>query len=154
MDVAGSPAAIIEIWERVSDGALSFTREPDDKIAFDAPQGFRILIDLIEIGAGYTERIHATKPLYDGSVASVSDLLLLRAVTVVDRGSNGDVVDFQWLLSEVAKAGNFPEVDDEELEYLLKAVEPCLGQLGCLVVAALIGSKNTFAALRLLSPMK
>ena len=38
------------------------------------------------------------------SVASKSDLLRFRAVTVVDRGENGQVDDFRWLLSEVAKA--------------------------------------------------
>lgn len=83
----------------------------------------------------------------------MSDLLLLRAVTVVDRGSDGDVLDFQWLLSEVAKTGQFPEIDDGELEWLPKAVESCLGKLaGRLVVAALIGSSNSAAALRLLLP--
>lgn len=133
------------------DGACNFSLESDGHIAFDAPQGFRLRIDLLEIRGGCIERIHATEPLHGGSVASMSDLLLLRAVTVVDRGGNGDVLDFEWLLSEVAKMeDNFPGIDDEELEYLVKAVESCLGKLGCLVVAAIIGRNNAAAVLRLL----
>ncbi len=153
MDVAAPPDAIIDIWEGVLNGALNFSIESDDKIAFDAPQGFRLCVNLIEIGGGCIEQIHATEPLYDGSVASVSGLLLLRAVTVVDRGSGGDVLDFEWLLSEVAKTTAFLEVDDQELEVLLSAVESCLEKLGCLVVAAIIGSNNAAASLRLL-PLK
>ena len=151
MDVAAPSDALIDIWKGVNDGAQSFTLESDGKIAFDAPQGFRLHVDIIDLGDGPIERIHATEPLHDGSVASVSDLLLLRAVTVVDRGRDGDVLDFEWLLSEVAKTGQFPVIDDEELGYLLKAVESCLGKfVGRLVVAALIGSRNRAAASRLL----
>ncbi len=36
------------------------------------------------------------QPFYEGSVASKSDLLRLRAVAVVDRGSEGEVDDFRW----------------------------------------------------------
>ncbi|KIL95966.1 hypothetical protein FAVG1_00704 [Fusarium avenaceum] len=88
VDVAAPPEALIDIWEGVSAGAHSFSLEPDGKIAFDAPQGFRIRLDLIEIGNGCIERIHATEPFLGASVASKSDLLRLRAVTVVERGSD------------------------------------------------------------------
>lgn len=54
-------------------------------IAFDAPQGFRVRIDLIHVGQGFIERIHATESLFEASVASKSDLLRLRAVTVMER---------------------------------------------------------------------
>jgi hypothetical protein len=63
---------------------------------------FRSLIRLVrlELGNGCIERVHVAVPLYDGSVASMSDLLLLRAVTMVDRGAKGDITDFKWLLAE------------------------------------------------------
>jgi hypothetical protein len=47
VDVAAPPSALIQIWEAVSAGALNFSLESDGKIAFDAPQGFRVRIDLI-----------------------------------------------------------------------------------------------------------
>ena len=78
------------------------------------------------------------EPFYEGSVASMSDLLRLRAVTVVDRGSDGEMDDFRWLLSEVAKAGQLlPGLDDEELEVVSKAGVTCLGVLGRLVLLLL-----------------
>jgi hypothetical protein len=71
----------------------SFSLESDGKIAFDAPQGSRVRIDIIQIGGGCIDTIHATEPFHEGSVASKSDLLRLRAVTVVERGSDGEVDD-------------------------------------------------------------
>ena len=87
--------------------------------------------------AGYIERIHATQALGEGSLASVSDLLLLRAVTVVDRGSDGDILDFEWLLSRVTETDRLPVIDAEELNWLSRAMAICLGEVGCLVVAAI-----------------
>ena len=52
------------------------------------------------------------EPLFDGSVESMSDLLS-RAVTVIDRGGDGYIVDFKWLLAEVATKGQFPAGDSE-----------------------------------------
>lgn len=115
--------------------------------------GFRFYVDVIEIGGwGTIEQIHATKPLFDGCVASISDLLLLlRAVTVVNRGGEGDIWDFKWLLLKVVKQDCFPDIGDEELEDLCSAVELCLGKMGRLVVAAIIGSSNSNAAMMLLA---
>lgn len=150
VDVAAPPDVFINMREEISAGAPNFSLESDGKIAFDAPQGFRVQVNALEIGSGSIERIHATEPWYGGSVASMPDLLLLRAVTVVDRGGAGDVWDFRWLLGEVAKMGNFPAINDEELEILLAAAARCMGPLGRLVVVAILGANNEAAALRLL----
>jgi len=65
----------------------------------------------------------------------MSDLLKLRAVTVVDRGSGGEMDDFRWLLSEVAKAGQvLPGLNQEELEVVTEAGVSCLGVLDHLVL--------------------
>ena len=138
MDVAAPPACIIDIWEAVQNGAPGFSFESDGKIAFDAPQGFRVRLDVIQIGNGCVERIHVTEPYFEGSVASMSDLLRLRAVTVVDRGSDGEMDDFRWLLSEVANAGQvLPGLNQEELEVVTQAGVSCLGVLDRLVLFAL-----------------
>ncbi|PVI04330.1 hypothetical protein DM02DRAFT_716339 [Periconia macrospinosa] len=150
LDVAAPPEALQDIWGGVMDGTLNFKLESDGKIRFNAPQGFQVKLDLLELGADPINRIHATELFLDGSVASMSDLLLLRAVTVVDRGSKGDLLDFDWLLSKVVEIGNFPKIDNEEFEVLVEAVETRLGRLGRLLVAAFIGSINTAAAERLI----
>lgn len=138
MDVAAPLAVLIDIWEEVQAGAPNFSFESDGKIAFDAPHGFRVKINLLQIGEGCIERIHATEPSKKGSVASKSDLLRLRAVTVVDRGSDGEKEDFQWLLAEVANVGQMiPGLNQEELEVMSEAVVSCLGVVGRLVLDAI-----------------
>ena len=145
VDVAAPPNVLIDIWEGVSTGALNFSLESDGKIAFDAPQGFRIHMDLIEIQGGCIERIHAAEPFFEGSVASKSDLLRLRAVTVAERGSDGEVSDFQWLLWEVASAGTIlPGLNEEELGYI-KAGGSRLGRLDCLVLGAVLTDSDAAA---------
>lgn len=152
MDIACSAAAVCDILERVLNGALSFSYRCDGKIAYDSTFGFRLYVDVIEIGGfGDVERIRISEPLFDGCVASISDLLLLRATTLLNRKGTGDLLDFRWLLSKVVEHYSFPEIDGEELERLCSAVELCLGKLGILVVAAIIGSSNGNAALRLLA---
>ncbi|KAK4236197.1 hypothetical protein C8A03DRAFT_35926 [Achaetomium macrosporum] len=43
-------------------GVHNFSLEPNGKTAFDAPQGFHVIVDILEIGNGGVERIHATEP--------------------------------------------------------------------------------------------
>jgi hypothetical protein len=72
-------------------------------------------------------------------------------VTVVDRGSDGEVDDFRWPLSEVAREGQvLPALDHEELEYVSRAGESCLGRLGRLVLGAVLGANNSAVALHLI----
>ncbi|KAI2686256.1 hypothetical protein CBS147355_1743 [Penicillium roqueforti] len=104
VDVAAPSDVIHDIAKRVMDGAPNFSLEPDGKIIFDDSQGIRVRIDIIEIEDAI-ERIHVADPFFEGSVASMSDLLRLRAVTVAERGSDGEVADFRWLLSVLVKAG-------------------------------------------------
>jgi hypothetical protein len=113
--------AIQDIWQGLLDDKTpSFSLESDGGIAFDAPQGCRVRLDVIEIGQGCIERIFETEPFYEASVASKPDLLRLRAVTVVDRGSEGEVDDFRWLVWEVARLGEFlPRLDKQELDVVL-----------------------------------
>ena len=139
VDVAAPPSVLIQIWEGVQNGAQNFTFESDGKIVFDAPQGFRVHLDIIEIGSGCIEQIHVTEPFFEGAVASRSDLLRLRAVTVVDRGSDREMDDFRWLLSEVVRTGQFlPRLNAEELDVMDQAVVFCLGMLGRFVLFAVI----------------
>jgi hypothetical protein len=154
VDVAGPPSVLIQIWEGVSAGALNFSFESDGKIAFDAPKSsIRVRVNLIEIGNGCIERIHATESFFEGSVASMSDLLRLRAVTVVDRGSDGEIEDFRWLLSRVASKGQLlPELVKEDLENMVELLgESRLGKLDRLVLGALRSPRESAIAYRFMS---
>ncbi|KAL4778128.1 hypothetical protein BJX76DRAFT_352844 [Aspergillus varians] len=123
LDVAAPPNVLVDIWEGVTAGAPNFSIEPDGKISFDASQGFH----------------SRDEPFYEGSVASVSDLLRFRAMTVVDRGSDGDAADFRWLLSEVARVGQvLPGLNIEELEYIKEAGRSYLGRFDCLILFVIL----------------
>ena len=141
VDVAAPSDVIHDIAKRVLDGAPNFSLEPDGKIAYDASQAIRVRIDIIEIGDAI-ERIHVAEPFFEGSVASMSDLLRLRAVTVVERGSDGEVADFRWLLSELAKAGEIlPGLNVEELEYM-RGAGGRLGVVYCLLLYSLLQGED------------
>ncbi|KAL3484790.1 hypothetical protein BJX62DRAFT_248124 [Aspergillus germanicus] len=129
VNVAAPSNVLADIWESVTAGALNFSIEPDGKIAFDASQEFRDIV----------ERIHATEPFHEGSVASKSDLLRFRAMTVVDRGSDGEAADFRRLLSEVARVGQvLPGLSCLEMEYMREAGRSCLGRFDRLVLFAIL----------------
>jgi len=88
---------------------------------------------MIELGGGTVGHVHVAEKLLgllpDGYlVASMSDLLLLTAETVLWRGREGDTADLQRLLGEVAKQGRWILViAPEEIDVLVRAVEACLG---------------------------
>ncbi|WQF76570.1 hypothetical protein CDEST_01584 [Colletotrichum destructivum] len=150
VDVAAPPQVLLAVWEGAQAGG-PFSLESDGKIAFDAPQGFRVRIDLIEIGGGCIDVIHAATPFRGGSLASKSDLLRLRVKTVVERGSDGEVDDFRWLLRGVARERQvLPRLDDEEVENVVGAGGG-LGILDRLLLVAVLGAENGAAGLRLLN---
>ncbi|KAJ5683242.1 hypothetical protein N7462_006407 [Penicillium macrosclerotiorum] len=142
MDVAAPSDVIQDIYKRVIDGTLNFSLEPDGNIAFDSSQGIRVRVDIIEIGDAI-KKIHAIEPFFEGSVASMSDLLRLRAVTVVERGRDGEADDFRWLLAEVAKAVQLiPGLSQEELDYVREAGGSCLGGLDRLVLYSILQEED------------
>jgi hypothetical protein len=138
VDVAAPASVLTDILQGALDGVLGFSVESDGKVAFDASQGFRVKLDCLVLG-DVIERIRKRESFGEASLASMSDLLLLRAVTVADRGSDGDVLDFIWLLQRVVETGQFPQMDDEEQEWLRKALDRSLGKVGKFVYAAVLG---------------
>jgi len=71
--------ALTNLWEAVETGASGFSVKPDSKIAFHAPQGFRVRVDMVLIGDGCVEQIYETAPFYEGAVASMSDLVGIKS---------------------------------------------------------------------------
>lgn len=59
-------------------GVFNFNFESAGKIIFDVPQDFQIAIDFIAIGTGCIERICVAEIFYENSIASKSDLLMLK----------------------------------------------------------------------------
>ncbi|KAE8421282.1 hypothetical protein BDV36DRAFT_292475 [Aspergillus pseudocaelatus] len=143
VDVVAPMNVLLDIWTGVTAGTPEFTIEPDGTICFNAREGFPVRIDLIQIGDGPIDRIYNAEPFFEGSVASVSDLLRLRAMSFVDRGKFGDDVDFQWLLSEVARGGHIlPELDNEERAYIAEAGGSLLGRADQLALLGVLSERD------------
>lgn len=144
MDIAGPPNVLISLVEAVQVGTSWFSLEPDGTIAFHASHGFLVHIDLIQMGDGsdVIRAINATNPVHGASVASKSDLLWLRAATVVERGKISDLDDFLWLLYEIVKDGDLvPALGKQELDLVVETGAH-LGILDRLLLAAVIGDNN------------
>jgi hypothetical protein len=86
VDVAASAEAIIAFRQAIAREGSSFTISPCQTIEFDSRQGFRVSLELLQLGGGFVESIAAAEPCYNGFVASLADLILNRAETVVGRG--------------------------------------------------------------------
>ncbi|PON24680.1 hypothetical protein TGAM01_v206610 [Trichoderma gamsii] len=149
-DIFAPASVLIEIWKAIELGAAGFSFEDDGRIAFDSKQDFRIRVDLVEAGGEYINQIYATVPYFGASLASKADLLRLRATTIVERQDDGDMTDFRWLLEEVARDGeSLPTLTVKKIGDLL-AVGAQIGVLDRLILAAIMGTHNEDAALRLL----
>lgn len=150
IDIFVPAGVLIAIWKAIELGAAGFSFEDDGQIAFDSKQDFRIRVDLVEAGGEYVDKIYATVPYFGASLASKADLLRLRATTIIERQDDGDMADFRWLLEEVARDGeSLPTLNMKEIGDLLAAGEQ-IGELNRLVLAAIMGTHNENAALRLL----
>ncbi|KAG5987078.1 hypothetical protein E4U43_005243 [Claviceps pusilla] len=150
VDIAAPPNIIAQIWEAILNGATNFNIEADGQLAFDSPQGFIVRLDLIEIGAGFINRVVTAIPFLGGSLASKPDLLRLRALSAVDRGDFGELEDFKWLLYELAIGGILlPELDSAKRSAVI-AIAAQLGPFSRLVLVAILGMDNSDAGLSIL----
>ncbi|PSR97197.1 hypothetical protein BD289DRAFT_362709 [Coniella lustricola] len=150
LDIAAPPGPLIDILTAITAGAPSFNLEADGKISFNAPQGFKVKVDLIQVGDGCVKHLFETEPFLGGSVASKADLLRLRAITVVDRGGEGDVLDFLWLWSAMVREGQrLPWLDKEDLDWVVEAAVLCFPVVGKLALVAILDNNNSAIALQL-----
>lgn len=113
-------------------------------VEFNSRQGFEVKMELLELGGSFVESITTSVPFSDGLVASVVDLLLLRAVTVADRGNKRDVEDFKWLLEQMYETGStLPELGRTKLLELVEGVEAAkLTFSERILVAGLLSSQD------------
>jgi hypothetical protein len=89
--------AIINMWE-------GFHRDCDGTIKWDKcdPQQnklFEVTVELVEIGGPFVPRVPEVVGFGEGYVATLAELVRLRASTLVERGDASDHIDFVLLLS-------------------------------------------------------
>jgi hypothetical protein len=86
--------------------------------------------------------IAAHEPFYDGFTASRADLLALRGVTVADRGEDGDLLDFKFLLRTAVEKGSLLLQLDESMLAALRETAGKLSWVDALVLSDILREDN------------
>ncbi|KAF1923504.1 uncharacterized protein M421DRAFT_311469 [Didymella exigua CBS 183.55] len=95
VDVAASSSAIVYFQNAIASGTTQFKYEDTSQaIEFHSRQDFTVDLELVQLSGGFEDSVAAYETLHDGFIASRVDLLVLRGVTVADRGKDSDVLDF------------------------------------------------------------
>jgi hypothetical protein len=105
----------------VHSGATRFKINPTDTnetIEFSSRQDSIVTVEILQLGGPFVESINAVEPFLGGFVTSLADLLCRRAVTVANRGDDGDLADFYSLFELMVEKGLYIELGAERLELL------------------------------------
>jgi hypothetical protein len=110
-----------------------FHRDCDGTIKWDKCDSqnnklFEVIVELVEIGGPFVPQIPEVVGFGEGYVATLPELLRLRASTLVERGDESDHIDFGLLLSLTSKRKiKLLHLGEEELESMIEAVKMCEG---------------------------
>ncbi|KAF2181181.1 hypothetical protein K469DRAFT_590445, partial [Zopfia rhizophila CBS 207.26] len=143
VDVAATSEAILYFHGAIASGTTQFKcGDPSQTIEFHCSQDFIVHLELLRIGGGFVDSIAAYEPFRDGFIASRVGFLALRGVTVADRGEDGDLLDFKFLLRTTAGRGSIlPRLDWRTAE-ALKKVAGKLSWVDALVLSGILREDN------------
>ena len=143
VDVAATSEAILCFHDAIASGTTQFKcRDPSQTIEFRGSQDFVVRLELLQLGGGFVDSIAAHEPFYDGFIASRADLLALRGVTVADRGEDGDLLDFKFLLRTAVEKGSLLPQLDESMLAALKEATGKLSWVDALVLSGILREDN------------
>lgn len=120
LDFAAGEEAMDAFLQVVLARQNGFKYDDDGSIMFWSSLGFFVPVDLLILGGDLTESVNAVQKIESGIVASVPDLMLLRATTIEERGDSQDLDDFSDLMNLArAKSLRFRLLNQEEMEEFL-----------------------------------
>jgi hypothetical protein len=141
--VAASREAVLYFHDAIASGATQFEyKDSSQTIEFKSCQGFVVNLELLQFGGGFVDSIAVSEPFYDGFLASRTDLLVLRGVTVVGRGEDGDWLDFRYLVEATVKGGSILPQLDRDAVVVLKEVAGGLLWWEALVLSGIFMEDN------------
>ncbi|KAH0369502.1 hypothetical protein KCU65_g3253, partial [Aureobasidium melanogenum] len=106
LDIAASAAAHQALMNAIGSGASNFSIDAVDlSISYQSPKIGQIIVEILGLGAEFVDGIAHILQVKNGFVASVPDLLRLWSATVADRGEDGDLLDFRWLIQRCFEIG-------------------------------------------------
>jgi hypothetical protein len=108
-----------------------FHRDYDGTIKWDKCDSqqnklFEVTVELVEIGGPFVPRVPEVVSFGEGYVATLAELVRLRASTLVERGGASDHIDFVLLLSLARqRKEKLPYLGEDEMKSMIEAVEMC-----------------------------
>ncbi|CZR63810.1 uncharacterized protein PAC_13707 [Phialocephala subalpina] len=106
-----------EGFHRDYDGTIKW-----DKCDLQNNKLFEVTVEFVDMGGPFVPRIPEVVGFGEGYVVTLTELVQLRASTLVGRGDESDHIDFFLLLSLAVK---LPHLGEEELGSMIEAVEMC-----------------------------
>ena len=125
VDIAGTAETLSFLWAAAEAGIGGFQKGKDERISWlDPSRDWKVPIDICEQGGGWVPLLQSAHQFRNGYMATISDLLLVRATTVLDRGDIQDYEDFGFLLGIMTSRGlTLPDPGVEGLGVLIEAAE-------------------------------
>jgi hypothetical protein len=110
-----------EGFHRDCDGTIKW-----DKCDSQQNKLFEVTVELVEMGGPFVPRVPEVVGFGEGYVATLAELVRLRASTLVERGDALDHIDFVLLLSLARQRKvKLPYLGEDEMKSMVEAVEMC-----------------------------
>ncbi|PQE20462.1 hypothetical protein CJF30_00001782 [Rutstroemia sp. NJR-2017a BBW] len=129
VDILVGVEALEILSDAISNMREGFHRDHDGSIKWDKCDSsniklFEVTVEFVELGGPFAPRIPEVVGFGEGYVATLTELVQMRASTLVNKGDGSDHIDFRLFLFEVVKRGvKLPHLREEELESMVEAVE-------------------------------
>lgn len=133
VDILVGVEALAILEDAIINMREGFHRDYDGTIKWDKMDSsnnkfFEVTVELVELGGPFVPRLPEVVGFGQGYVTTLSELVRLRASTLVGRGDKSDHIDFALLLSTASKRKvKLPHLGEEEAKLMIEAVEICEG---------------------------
>lgn len=131
VDILVGVEALAILDDAITNQRDGFHRDIDGTIKWDKydlqkKKLFEVTVELVEMGGPFVTRVPDVVRFGEGYIATLPELVRLRACTLVWRGDVSDHTDFVLLLSLASRRGlKLPHLMEEELRLMVEAVEIC-----------------------------
>lgn len=98
LDFAAGQEAMNAFLEVVMNKERGFKMDDDFTVIYWTSYEFYVPIDLLILGGDFVAYVESLQRLESGFLASIPDLLLLRSITIEERGDDKDLDDFVDLM--------------------------------------------------------
>lgn len=122
LDFAAGQEAMNAFLEVVMNKECGFKMDDDFTVNYWTSYEFFVQIDLLILGGDFVAYVESLQRLESGFIASIPDLLLLRSITIEERGDDKDLDDFVDLMKLARqKRARFGFLTEEQIKRIVGA---------------------------------